>query len=152
MMVSVRRNKKIFLHAIASIVWLVFFSGCAALHHVQIADVEADNNKGSPIDIKVSETGVSLDEAAAIAKGVARSQAGKEAIGDIQAIVSLFQQGPITGAPVYVETYASKILDLLREACPQGRVTNLVSTREMRKYPVVSGEIVKMTGRCITNS
>jgi hypothetical protein len=152
MMVSGRSNKKIFLHAFASILWLVSFSGCAVLHHVQVADVESDNTKGSPIDIKVSETGVSLDEAASIAKGVARSQAGKEAIGDIQAIVSLFQQGPVTGAPVYVENYASKILDLLKEACLQGRVTNLVSIREMRKYPVISGEIIKMTGRCITNS
>lgn len=124
-------------------------NGCAVLHHVQIGDIDNRRSpKSSYFDVKVSETGVSLDEAADVAK--AFSQARSDDIEQVRTALSLFQQGPRTGNPVYNETYARKVGELIAKECPSGRVTELRSIRETRKYPVISGEIVKITGRCVS--
>lgn len=130
---------------LVGVIWIV---GCAQLHHVQISDI--DNRPGQvliPFEIKVSETGVSVGEIGAIAKST-NTQAGKDA-GDLAKAVQYFQMGPRTGLPVYTDKYAEKIIYNLFEKCPDGRFTGLTSIREMRKYPVISGEIVKITGYCI---
>lgn len=126
-------------------------SGCAVLHHAQVGDV--DNSSEYTLrrfDIKVSETGVDLEEAGNIAKAVSRSQKGNKAIDDALAIVSLFQMGPKTGNGVFNENYAQSLIYKLQEECPSGRITGVSSIRETRKYPVISGEIVKITGYCMT--
>ena len=123
--------------------------GCAVLHHVQVGDI--DNRNGiayRPFDLKVSEAGVNLDEAGDIAKAMSRSKGANKDIDNAMAIVGLFQMGPRTGNPVFNEGYAKNIVNDLYKECPSGRITNLVSIREMRKYPVISGEIVKITGSC----
>ena len=104
--------------------------------------------KSRPFDIKVSETGVNLNEAAEIGKAVGKSHSNE--IDQVRDIVALFQQGPHTGNPVYNEKYAQDIGEMIVRECPSGRISQLVSVREMRKYPAISGEIVKVTGRCIT--
>lgn len=131
---------------------LVLFSfaavGCAQLHHVQIGDI--DNTPGfvrKPIDIKVSESGINIQEAASIVRGF-NDKAGQGAE-KIAAVIGLFQMGPRTGNPVYVKDYAKNLIQVVYEKCPSGRLTNLSSIRETRKYPVVSGEIVKITGVCL---
>ena len=123
--------------------------GCAQLHHVQVGDI--DNSPGyvrRPFDIKVSESGVNLREAAQIV-GAFDRKAG-EGAEKIAAIIGLFQTGPRTGNAVYVKDYAKNLIEVVYQKCPSGRVTNLNSIRETRKYPVVSGEIVKITGICLT--
>jgi hypothetical protein len=124
-------------------------SGCAILHHAQIGDVDSRQGKLVPFDIKVSETGVNLDEAADIASNLTRSKAAQDDIAGVRALIGLFQWGPTTGNPVYTEKYAEGLAALLYERCPSGRVTGLMAIREMRKYPVISGEIVKITGYCV---
>ena len=58
--------------------------------------------------------------------------------------------GPRTGEPVWSsDTYADKVYLGLYEKCPSGQITGLTSIREINKYPVVSGEIVKITGFCL---
>jgi hypothetical protein len=122
-------------------------TGCAFLHHVQVGQVDnRDDAQLAHFEIKVSETGVATEDVAAIAKAT-RSRAGDDAAG-IAAIISLFQMGPRTGNPVYNEHYAEQVLSKIHEACPSGQVTGLMSVREMRKYPVISGEIVKISGYC----
>lgn len=124
---------------------LFLLSGCAFLHHVQVGEVDARKDMvGIPFDIKVSEVGVSVEEAGRIARA-ADSKAGSDAA----AIIGLFQMGPRTGNPVYDEHYADKIIYQIYEKCPNGKITNLMSIRETRKYPVISGEIVKITGICM---
>lgn len=124
-------------------------SACAQLHHVAIGDI--DNRPGyvkKPFDIKVSETGINLQEASHIGRALMNERQGRD-MEKIMGIVSLFQMGPRTGEPVFVKDYAKDLVQVIYEKCPSGRVTGLMSVRETRKYPVVSGEIVKVTGYCL---
>lgn len=128
---------------------ICFLSGCAALHHAQFGDIEnAPGYVKKPFDIKISETGINLQEIAATSKVLLSKKAGERA-GEAAAIVGLFQMGPSTGNPVYVKDYAKNLIQVIYEKCPSGRVTGLTSVRETRKYPIVSGEIVKVTGYCL---
>ncbi len=140
-------QNKSFFSARLFAICAIALSGCAHLHHVQIGQI--DNRKALidvPFEILMSETGVSTEDVAAIARAT-RTNAGKDA-GNVAAIIGLFQMGPRTGNPVYSERYAEKLVYEIYRKCPSGRVSNLVSIREMRKYPVISGEIVKVTGVC----
>ena len=128
---------------------ILFLSSCAQLHHVQIGEI--DNNPKfvqKPFDIKLSEVGVDIQEAGRITKALAGKDSNNEAK-QIADIIALFQMGPRTGNPVYEKGYAKNLIQLIYEKCPSGRVTGLTSIRETRKYPVVSGEIVKLTGYCL---
>jgi len=129
--------------ALAAIVWVV--QGCTYLHHIQIGDI--DNRPGyklKPFDIKFSETGVSLDDIKAIAGALGAKDAAQGA-----EWMKYFQFGPKTGNPVYVENYAEDVIRRLHKQCKSGRITGLRSLRESRKYPVISGEIIKVTGYCM---
>lgn len=101
---------------------------------------------GVPFELMVSETGVDVQEIGTIARAT-RTQAGKD-VSAIANIIALFQMGPRTGVPVYSEHYAEHLMYEIYEKCPSGQVTDLMSIRETRKYPVISGEIVKITGTC----
>ncbi len=125
-------------------------ASCAVLHHVQVGDVNDDEKFTlKPFEIKVSEDGVDFEEAGKIAKAFTGSKAAKKDIDGVTDIIQLFQQGPRTGVPVFSETYAQNIIHDLYKECPTGQITGLVSIREMRKYPVISGEIVKIKGYCM---
>lgn len=131
---------------------LFLLSGCAQLHHVQLGEI--DNRPGfvkKPFDIKVSELGFNLEEAGRAAKFVnGRNKQGQKDIENIQQWIALFQMGPKTGNPVFVENYARDMGEKVRTACPSGQVTGLSSIRETNKYPIISGEIVRITGYCMT--
>ncbi len=134
---------------VASVVALVFSTvGCAELHHVQLGDIDnRDAEVGIPFEVLMSETGVSTEEINGIAR--AASRGGHNAVSDIAAIVSLFQMGPRTGNPVYSEHYSEKMVYEIYQKCPTGHISDLMFIRETRKYPVISGEIVKVTGMCL---
>ncbi len=128
----------------------LWLSGCAVLHHAQVGDI--DNSAGfnlRPFDLKVSETGVDFEGAKNIAKALTKDKKAKDALESIHTIMSLFQQGPRTGNPVFSDAYAKNLVNDLYQACPSGRITGLTSIRESRKYPVISGEIVKIKGYCM---
>jgi hypothetical protein len=123
---------------------------CAQLHHVQIGEIVSHPDYiHKPFDIKISETGVNVQEAAELSKVFLKNQSDQDAADSLAGLIALFQMGPITGNPVYVKDYAKNLLQELYEKCPSGRITGLTSIRETRKYPVVSGEIVKVTGYCL---
>ncbi len=125
-------------------------SSCAWLHHVQVGDVDSDPNFSlRPFELKVSETGVNFEEAGKIAKALNTSKVGQRDIGNFSAILQLFQMGPRTGNPTFNESFAKNIVNDLYKECPSGRITGVVSIREARKYPVISGEIVKIKGYCM---
>ena len=121
-------------------------ASCAISHHVQVGDIDNSRQAVRNIDIKVSETGINLKETAAIV----RALHGNKGSGTSSFIefMELFQMGPRTGNPVYFDRYADNVLDLVLAQCPSGDVGDLISIRETTKYPVVSGEIVKITGKC----
>lgn len=127
---------------ISTIMTLTLLQGCAVLHHIQVGSI--DNLKNDdyvtiPFDIKVSEIGVNTEEAGRLTKN-----------NDAASLIAMFQMGNRTGNPVYDEKYAEKIVYEIYQKCPSGNVTNLLSIRETRKYPVISGEIVKIVGECKT--
>lgn len=126
----------------------LFTFGCAFLHHAQVGQIDnRDSSKSTKFDIKVSEMGVSTEEIGKLAR--ATKSADGDKLGNIAEIVAMFQMGPKTGAPVYNPGYAEKLILEIYKRCPTGKVTGLMSIRETRKYPVISGEIVKITGYCI---
>jgi hypothetical protein len=129
---------------------LTFFSlGCAHLYHYQLSEIDNDPQFiAIPIEVKVSEMGVDIHEAGRIAGALSNGQ-GRQNARSAENLIGMFQMGPRTGAPVYDPHYAEKIIYQLHQQCPQGRLTGLVSIREQRKYPVISGEIVKVTGYCL---
>ncbi len=131
-----------------AIILLLLVSSCAIKHHVQVSDIDKTppGKKARPFKVILSETGVNLKEAAKIISAVTQDNQRAERI---QKIIAMFQMGPRTGNHVFNEKYADVIPELILKECPSAHVTGLLSVRETNKYPVVSGEIVKITGYCI---
>ena len=78
-------------------------SSCAILHKVAIADIDTRHRQGKPIDIKFSETGINLKEAAQTADFLRGKKDSKAE--ELATIISLFQWGPRVGNIVYSEKY-----------------------------------------------
>lgn len=131
-----------------AIITLMLLSSCAIKHHVQLSDIDKTprGKKARPFKVILSETGVNLKQAAQIISAVTKDNQRAE---KLQEIISLFQMGPRTGNHVFNDKYADVIPALILKECPSAHVTGLLSVRETNKYPVVSGEIVKITGYCI---
>ena len=123
------------------------FWGCAVLHRTQLGDVEhVPAGRGTPVSVKVSETTVDFNEIGDNAKSVGPSKNLGEAS---HAYTTYFQFGPRTGAPVFNEAYARAVPDMLIEKCSGGHLTDLISIRETRAYPVIKGEIVRIEAVCV---
>jgi len=128
----------------------LMFNGCAVLHHVQIGEI--DNRPAAhvkAVEMKVSETGIDLNDASLMSKALLNKNASNS-VNDALAIVGLFQMGPRTGAPVYTIAYIKDLSKELKSQCMNGTLTGIEGIRETRKYPIISGEIVKVKALCIT--
>lgn len=127
--------------------YCILLNSCAVLHHAQLGDIDATGKKSKRIDLKVSETGVNLQEAGRIVRQLG-NQSFRKQTDDLTAIIGLFQMGPKTGNTVYSSDYARSLFDMIYAECQSGKISNLTVIRETRKYPVVSGEIVKINANC----
>lgn len=127
---------------------LVFLiSSCAIVHHVQQGELIRVKGKTlQKFDVKISETGVNVQEAGDILSAVTQDEGRAQEIANV---LALFQMGPTTGNPVFNEKYADVLPDIILKKCPSGKITGLLVIREMNSYPVVSGEIVRVQGYCI---
>jgi hypothetical protein len=126
----------------------VYFSGCAVLHHVQIADLDnRDAFLQVPFDLKFSEYGVDLRKAGVLLDILSKNKnrANEKAAGSL----GFIQMGPQTGAPVYSTKWAEQLIYKIYTSCPSGKVTGLTSIRETRDYSAITGEIVRFTGFCL---
>ncbi len=120
------------------------------MHSTQLGEIDSRVVlKGRKFQVLVSETGFNLDEMAGILRHSTTHAGTQTQIAEVQAIIGLFQMGPRTGNQVMNETYADNMIDLLRKECPKGRISGLMSIRETAKYPVISGEVVRLTGYCL---
>lgn len=137
------------LNHIFTVLTSIILQSCAQLHHVALSDIDTKETESSrPIEIKVSELGIDFKEASSAAK-MLTDRRTQQNIDTVQEVISLFQMGPLTGNRVFTEGYAYKVPLLLQEKCPGGRVTGIASIRETRKYPILSGEIVKIKAFCV---
>ena len=126
-------------------------TGCAALYRVQLGDVDG-RRRGEPISIKVDDTTIDFREAGKILKAVGRANHARGVSGlgnSMSAYTTFFQFGPRTGTPTFSDTYARNVAESLQAACKGGYVTDVISVREARDYPVVKGEIVRVDARCV---
>lgn len=151
MVITMKNAKRIksYLPKLAVFLSLFILVSCAQLHHVQIGEIASHPDYiQKPFEIKISEMGVNIDEAAKIVTLASGKSANSDAQ-EIAGLIGLFQMGPRTGEPVYEKDYAKNLIQVLYEKCPSGKISGLTSIRETRKYPVISGEIVKITGYCL---
>lgn len=138
-----------FKKSLAPLILSLISGGCAVVHKVQIAEIDQTfKSKSRPIEVLISEVGISTEELGATARMISTNKQSQQKIKELQNIISLFQWGPRTGNITYVRDYADSALTSLVNQCPSGKITNILSVREMTKYPVVSGEIIKVKALC----
>ena len=131
------------------IVFVVGHIGCTTLHSTQLGNIDSVGVlKGERFEILISEVGTNLEEATAVAAGLATLADGAEQAKAVGGIIALFQMGPRTGNPVFDETYSDSLFSIIKSKCPNGSITGLSSIRESAKYPILSGEIVRLVGYC----
>lgn len=132
------------------ILFFLAVPSCSVLHHYQVADIDSRAVlKGKRFEVMVNEFGFNLDEAASVAKMFARNQKQQKNVQTVRNIISLFQMGPRTGNTVLRDDFADRLFGRIRDACPKGKIAGITSIRETAKYPVISGEIVKIVGYCL---
>lgn len=117
--------------------------GCASLHAYDIGETDL-SRPTRPIEVAVDETGISIQQATAVAAAVGDRKKAKRA----GTIAELLNYGPNTGNSVLDPKYADGVVAELYRQCPSGRITGVISVRESRSYPVISGEIVKIKALC----
>lgn len=124
-------------------------NGCAIMHHTQVGEVDSDVVlNGERFEVLVSEFGFNFKEAGNAAKSFSRNKETRSSIQTVNNIIALFQMGPKTGNQVFDDRYADEIFGAIKKRCAKGKVSGLTSVRETAKYPVVSGEVVKIIGYC----
>lgn len=130
------------------------FSGCAVLHRVHVGNID-NTRPGKRIEVTVSEIGVDLKSSSQTLSALNNSKNRRQqnkSLKQIADIISLFQMGPRTGNPVYNRNYTDQIRRQLISKCPNGKITNLLSQRELNDYGIVSGELVRVTADCLPNN
>jgi hypothetical protein len=127
----------------------LLISGCAHLHHVQVADIDSSQGELEPFEVKVNATGVSVSDSAAVAKAMTTDSRTEKNLDTAEQIIALTQMGPKTGDPTFSDDWADEAAHKVLARCPTGRITGLSARRETMDYPVISGEIVTIKGYCI---
>jgi hypothetical protein len=137
---------------IQSILVLLFLN-CAALHQHHVGDIDNTVKQKEKFIILRSQFGLAVGDANLLVTGAnssgAMSNNDYDSFQIIKTIFELSNMGPRTGARVFSDTYTDKLLDEIYKKCPSGNITELASTRETAVYPVISGEIIKITGYCV---
>lgn len=137
------------------IISLIVLSSCAFMHRHQVHNVDSRilTPEAKRFELLFSQTGIEIAEGAkwmgAIAKASSRESFARSSsqAGDI---IAVMQMGPRTGNPIYDMSFIDTITPKLQAVCPAGdEISGLTFLREMNKYPVVSGEIIKVSGYCI---
>lgn len=119
------------------------------MHSVQIGEIESSPDwVSTPFEVKVSEFGIDLNDVKSSGR-ILMDKNSSDRANDALSIIQSFQMGPRTGAGVYSIRYVDHLENKVREQCPSGRITGLMSIRETAEYPVIKGEIIKIKGFCL---
>jgi hypothetical protein len=123
--------------------------GCAVLHSAQVGDIDAQIvMEGKRFEIKIAEIGVDIEGMGELAKDLSKSTKREEETNTVVDLIKMSNMGPSTGYPVFRVDYSDTLIERIKEACPSGRVSGLISVRETASYGLLSGEIVKLIGYC----
>ena len=132
---------------------LILFTsfGCAFVHRHQVQNIDSRilGEGAEKFEFMMSETGVELAEGVKLASLFAKDSATRNAGDKFAGIIALLQMGPRTGNPIYSLEFTKGMTKKIFKTCPGGEISSLTFLREMNKYPVVSGEIIKVTGYCL---
>jgi hypothetical protein len=134
---------------------LVSLTQCAFPYRYSIGDLDNTSSRKKHFQILVSERGYNFGEAIGVAQVglyAANRDQNVEGIRNLEYIKVLIQlstMGPTTGQKLYNSDYADQLGEIILKFCPSGKVVNLRNIREAARYPVVSGEIVRIEGDCL---
>lgn len=133
----------------SKLIILLLLSSCAIIHKHQVQDIDSKILKGKRFEFLISETGVEITEGVRLAGVLSGNKNTNRSAQGLANIIGLFQMGPRTGNPVYSLEFAKGLNKKIAEACKGKELSGLTFLREMNKYPVVSGEIIKIAGYCL---
>ena len=119
----------------------VVLTGCVAVHHVQVGEIDAQQLDATPFVIELDSAGVDVVGAV--------GAANIPVVSDAMAYVNM---GPRTGRPLASTAFVNGVQEALEKKCPGGRVTGLQVRRSSRQVKFVSSEVVRLTGWCVLES
>lgn len=128
---------------------LLTFLSCAFVHKHQVQDINHKILKGKKFEFMLSEVGVEVAEGVRILGALSNNRNTNSSAQSVAGVIELFQMGPRTGRPIYNLNFTNKLTEKIITACGKQEVSGLTFLREMNKYPVVSGELIKVSGYCI---
>ena len=134
---------------------LGFLFQCSIPYRYTIGDLDNTSSRKKSFQIIVSETGINFEEGIGVAQGglylgnPGQNSRGNKNLAYLKILIFLSTMGPTTGQKILNSNYADKLGDVIQKNCPSGRVVNLRNIREAARYPVVSGEIVRIEGDCL---
>lgn len=99
-------------------------------------------------EFKLSHTGWDVEQAATLVRLTSGSASVRRGAQAVSTAWQLLTFGPKTGEVTFADDYADQTFAYLAAACAPGRLGGFVTIRETAKYPVVSGEIVRVVGYC----
>jgi hypothetical protein len=125
--------------------------GCATVHRATISEIRPAGERGGEMDVKLSEMGFDVQGAAKTTRYLTARHGNKNAQSAgaiLDFVVAMSSWAPKTGNPTVSDLWADGSYDELKRRCPNGRVSNVMVVRESAKYPLVSGEIVRIKADC----
>jgi hypothetical protein len=134
---------------------LGFLFQCSIPYRYTIGDLDNTSIRKKHFQILVSETGINFEEGIGIVQGglylrnPSPNYSRNKNMEYIKILIFLSTMGPTTGQKLLNSNFADKLGDVIQKNCPSGNVVNLRNIREAAKYPVVSGEIVRIEGDCL---
>ena len=132
-----------------SILFLTFMlPSCAQLYSVKVGERDL-TSPGVGFDVKVNELGFDVGQAARIAKAIGKNNSTvRQASNSLSSLWTLISSGPKTGNITFSDRYADTLAQASRAECAPNKTLSVISYRERNHYPVISGEIVRVTGVC----
>jgi hypothetical protein len=128
---------------------LLLFVSCASLHSYQVGEIDSSRGNLVPVELKQNSLGVNVSDATGIAKALTTNRDVRKGADTVNDVWKFLTFGPKTGEVTFTDSYADEGLAGLLALCPTKRLTGINVIRETNKYPVISGEIVRLRAFCV---
>jgi hypothetical protein len=129
---------------------LILLSSCAFVHRHYVGDINSHAVlNGTRFELLFSKNGIDASEGARYVSVFSTNNKTSASADQWADIIALFQMGPRTGNPMFGSRMTRTIHKKLSTVCNNQPISGLTILRETNKYPVVSGEIIKVSGYCV---